>query len=271
MVLVRMVSVFLVWCAFAWIFRRVSLAQDREPHRQTHHHHRMNRYAALFLVVFAPSFTACAYDFLISLDPRWFSTIFAVYVFAGTFVQGIAAVTLAAVLLRERGFLARTVNAPQFHDLGKMLFAFSTFWAYLWLCQYLLIWYANLPEEVTFYVRRTSGSWLAVFAINLVLNWVVPFLALMSQRAKTNLRTLKVVAAVLLLGHWLDLYLLIMPNVWTAPSLGVVEWLLLAGTAALVYLLFVENVARAPLEPLHDPLLPCAEGVRPNLQNPAHP
>ncbi len=103
---------------------------------------------------------------------------YAVYVFAGTFVQGIAAVTLAVVLLKERGPMRDAVSDHQLHDLGKMLFAFSTFWAYIWTCQYLLIWYGNIPEEVTHYVSRTNGPWLYLFALNLIVNWVVPFLVL---------------------------------------------------------------------------------------------
>ena len=94
-----------------------------------------------------------AHDWIISLEPDWFSTMFAVHVFAGTFVHGIAAVTLAAVILRRTGHLRDQVGDRQLHDLGVMLFAFSTFWAYIWVCQYLLIWYGNIPEETTYYLR----------------------------------------------------------------------------------------------------------------------
>src|SRR5204862_2039005 len=110
-------------------------------------------------------------------------TMFAVYVFAGTFVQGIAAVTLAAVLLHGRGYIEEWLQPRQLHDLGKMLFAFSTFWAYIWTCQYLLIWYGNIPEEVTHYLRRTSGPWLYLSVLNVIMNWVVPFTVLMSKNA----------------------------------------------------------------------------------------
>src|SRR5205814_10058925 len=118
-------------------------------------HYRLNRYSAVFVLLFAVSFTSASYDWLASLDPSWFTTMFAVYVFSGTFVQGIAAVTLATVLLKSRGYLANSVTEDHLHDLGKMLFAFSTFWAYIWICQYLLIWYGNLSEESTDYINRT--------------------------------------------------------------------------------------------------------------------
>ncbi len=251
----RLVIALSLWGLFAWLFRKASLAQDQNPRLGMQHHRRLNRYAAAFLLIFAPSFTVGSYDWIMSLEPEWFSTMFAVYVFAGTFVQGIAAVTLAVVLLRERGLFGDTVTEQQLHDLGKMLFAFSTFWAYIWVCQYLLIWYGNIPEEAVYYVKRTNGGWLALFAFNFVINWVLPFAALLSVRAKKEPRVLLLVSGVLLFGHWLDLYLLIMPARWDGPNIGLVEVPLAAGSVALAYLIFARALSRAPMVPVNDPIL----------------
>jgi hypothetical protein len=251
----RMAAVLVIWVAFAWRITRTSRAQDRDPDGGISQHLRLNRQAALFAPVFAVTITLAAYDWIISLEPDWFSTMFAVYVFAGTFVHGIAAVALAAVILRRTGHLRDQVGDRQLHDLGVMLFAFSTFWAYIWVCQYLLIWYGNIPEEATYYLRRTGGAWLPLFLANLAVNWVLPFCALLSARAKRSPRVLACVCLVLLLGRWLDLYIMVMPSSWTAPQLGPTEIGLALAGAAIFALSAVLVLARAALVPTSCPLL----------------
>lgn len=251
----RMLAFLALWSLFALLLRRTSLAQDRPASgSRGGEHRRMVRLSAFFIVTFAVSFSLASFDWLMSLDPRWFSTIFAVYTFAGLLLAGLAAITLAVVLLR-RGPLAGIVEESHLHDLGKLMFAFSTFWAYIWVSQYLLIWYGNIPEEVTFYARRTTGGWAPLFFLVPVISWLLPFCVLLPRAAKRNPRVLLGTAVLLLLGRWLDLYVLVAPPVLPALRMGLLEILITLGYASLFFLLTSRALSRAPLLAKNDPYL----------------
>ncbi len=255
--LVRMVLFLGVWSVFAVLLRRASLVQDGQAQDGKHHQHRrMVRLSAGFIVVFAVTFSLASFDWLMSLDPRWTSTLFAVHTFAGLFLAGIALIALTVVRLRRGGPLAGAVGGSHLHDLGKLLFAFSIFWAYIWVCQYLLIWYGNLSEEIPYYVVRTRGAWLPLFILIPVLNWLVPFLVLLSRDAKRNPRVLGGAAVVVLAGGWLNVYGIVAPAVLPGPRLGVLELLITAGYAGLFFLAATRTLGRAPLLAHNDPFLP---------------
>jgi hypothetical protein len=251
--LVRMVLFLGLWSAFAVLLRRTSLAQDHQEGLT--HHRRMVRLSAAFLVTFAITFSLASFDWLMSLDPRWASGLFAIYVFAGLLLAGIAAITLAVLGLRREGPLAEVVHGGHLHDLGKLLFAFSTFWAYIWVCQYLLIWYGNLSEEIPFYVERTRGDWLALFFLAPLLNWLLPFCLLMSRSAKRNPRILALTSAIVLAGSWLNLYVTAAPAVLPGPRLGIIELLITAVYAGLFLFALTRTLAGAPMVARNDPFL----------------
>lgn len=173
----------------------------------------LQRKRALFVVVFGLTVWMASVDWIMALDAKWVSTIFGVYHFAGLFTAGIALMIILGIE-SERSTL---------HDLGKLLFAFSTFWMYIWFSQYMLIWYGNMPEETGYFADRLRGNWSVLFVANVLLNWVVPFMVLLPQWTKTNRVVLVRVAFVVLIGHWLDLYLSIFPPQMSQPSLGPVE------------------------------------------------
>jgi hypothetical protein len=252
-VLARTAAALLAWMLLARALRRASLQQDEA--RAPLDRRRLVRWSAVFVVVLAVTLSLAGVDWLLALEPGWSSTVFAVYVFAGLLVSGIAAVTLIVIVLQHTGHLRGIVGPGHLHDLGKLLLTFTTFWAYIWLAQYLLIWYVDLPEEIGYYARRTTSPWTGPFLVNLVVNWAIPFVVLLPRAAKRSARVLAPVSALLLFGHWLDLYLLIMPATLRAPALGPLEVLLPAGHAALFLYITARALGQAPLVPAGDPRL----------------
>ena len=250
----RAVVYLLVWIAFARAITRNSQLQDQNG--DVAYTHRNARLSALFLVVFGFTIWLASYDWLMSLEPEWYSTIFGMYIFAGLFASGIAAIIIFAVALQKLGPLEGILNEHHVHDLGKLLFAFSTFWAYIWFCQYMLIWYTNIPEETHYFVRRMQGTWLPLFVLNFMLNWTVPFLALLPRVTKRTPNLLVKVAVIVLLGRWLDLYLIIQPPFMGAkPLFGAWEFGLMLGAVGACALLFFRALRRAAPVPLRDPWL----------------
>jgi hypothetical protein len=157
--------------------------------------------------------TMAAVDWLMSLEPHWYSTIFGVYVFAGGGLAFLAALMVIALSFRRGGLLADSIHVEHYHDLGRWLFALVVFWAYIAFCQYLLIWYANLPEETMWFRHRLEGNWAWVSAALLFGNFILPFLLLISRAAKRSLPLLGAVSVLLLGMHYVDLHWVVMPTV----------------------------------------------------------
>ncbi|MBI2839180.1 MAG: hypothetical protein HYX75_12760, partial [Acidobacteria bacterium] len=208
--LARSVLYLLIWIGFARAIVSNSRRQDEDGSLE--HTVKNTRNSAIFLVAFAITFAVATFDWIMSVQPHWFSTIFGLYNFAGLFVNGLATMSILVIVLRRSGAFRGIINDQHLHDLGKYVFAFTTFWAYLWFSQYMLVWYANLPEEVTFFQKQTTGGWLSLFILNFGLNWVIPFLTLMPRAAKRSEGVMLKVCTVLMIGHWLDLYLMVIPS-----------------------------------------------------------
>lgn len=207
-----------------------------------------------FLLTFALSFSLFGVDVLMSLQPQWFSTIFGVYLFAGLFQSTIATMILLIQYCQKKGLLNGYVDENHMHDLGKFLFAFTVFWAYIAYSQYMLIWYANLPEETIFFLPRVTGSWTYVSACLLIFKFVVPFLALLSRRAKRDPHMLKAIAILILIMQYVDLHWLIFPNLNAEQVLlGLPEILIFGGFAGAFLFTVTRFLSRHPLIPLKDP------------------
>ncbi|MGH9928026.1 MAG: MFS transporter [Pyrinomonadaceae bacterium] len=247
-------AVFLgLWLLLTWLIKRESRRQDLDG--DVGHTGRARKYAAIFLAVFAFTFTFASFDWLMSLEPLFYSTIYAFYVISGLLLSGFAAIAVLVILLRRRGLLPG-VNEHHLHNLGKLVFGFSTFWAYIWLCQYLLIYYANLPEETIYYLRRMqTPGWKALFFLNIFLNWLIPFALLLSRGAKRSEGWLLTACAIVLLGHWVDLYVMIFPAFEHAALIGLVDVAVVIGLTSLFLQTFANGLGKAASMPANDPYL----------------
>lgn len=217
---IRAISYLAIWVGFAvsmvWASRREALHDG--PTRAS------IRLSAAFLVIFSLTFWLASADWIMSLEPTWYSTVFGVYNFGGVLLSAQAADTLLTVWLRQRGPLRNVVTRDQLHDLGTLLLSYSCFWMYIWFCQYMLIWYTNIPEETSHYASRIHGLWAPLFYANIVINWAIPFAVLIPRASKENASILVKVSLLVLVGRWLDVYLMVLPATTNGnPLIGFCE------------------------------------------------
>jgi hypothetical protein len=251
----RWVLYFAVWIALAvWYYRR-SVEQDETGNPVLTL--RMERLAGPGMILFGFTLTFASFDLLMSIDAHWYSTIYGVYYFSGSVVGVFALLIVVAAFLESRGRLVRTITIDHYHDLGKLLFGFIVFWAYIAFSQYMLIWYANIPEETVWYLRRQTGAWTYVSLALLFGHFLLPFLALISRYPKRRQAMLVAAAAWMLVMHWMDIYWLVRPEFSAEGRIGL-HWLD-ATTFLAVGGLFIEAVTRrlrgSALVPLNDPRL----------------
>jgi hypothetical protein len=250
----RAVVYLAIWVGATHILLRNSRQQDADG--SLHHTRRNVGMSALFLVVFGVTCWLASYDWIMSLEPEWASTVFGPYNFAGFFLGGLAVLILLALWLHRLGPFRHVLTVRHLHDLGKLLFAFSTFWAYLWFCQYMLIWYVNHPEETPYYIQRLHGAWAPLFWANVMVNWAIPFAVLLPRQAKQSAKVLSNVCLLLLLGRCLDLYLMIVPPLAAEQPLpGLMAAGLVLGAGGIFLLTIVRGLGKAPILPVKDPYL----------------
>jgi len=250
--LARLVFAFAVWMAFAAVLRYHSRRQDESGAVS---HTRSNQiWSAFFLLALALTFVFSSIDWIMSLEPKWYSTIFPVYCGAGLLLGGTAALSVLLIYARRRGVIPG-VTDNHINELSRLICASGTFWAYVWFSQFMLIYYTNIPEETVYFVRRVSGGWLALFYLNPILNWLLPLIMLIPAGARRSSRWLWRAAVLVLVGRWLDLYLLVMPALHLRLQVGLVEALLFGGIGALFLLALLRSFRSASPVPHKDPYL----------------
>lgn len=210
MFIYRSVFYFVVWTFFAWGIWRTSTKQDKTNSIQEMH--TASRFSAPGLLVVMLTGSLASFDWIMSLNPRWYSTIFGIYCLAGGAAAFFGVITLISIGLQSAGIMKKSITEEHYHDLGKWLFALTVFWAYIAFSQYLLIWYANIPEETIFFRDRVVGSWNNWSGLLLFGRFVIPFAILIRRGAKRNMKVLGFFAVWICLMHYVDMYWLIMPN-----------------------------------------------------------
>lgn len=201
-----------LWSYFGIKFRNMSLAQENAPKNETKIYWKVFRLSAVFLLVYAlTQMSTIPWLWIMSIDAHWFSTLFSWYTFASAFVSGMSLIMLWIVYLKNQGNLVM-VTSEHMHDVGKFMFAFSIFWTYLWFSQYMLIWYANVPEETTYFKMRQQGPYSIIFYANFIINFTMPIVILMARPSKRNYFTVTFMALVIIFGHWLDYFQMVMPG-----------------------------------------------------------
>ena len=211
--------------------------------------------SAFWLYIGGIMFIFSSFDWIMSLEPHWYSTIFGLYNFSGMFTSGLAFIMIVLILLRRNGIFKETVKIDHLYELARYLFGFTTFWVYIWFSQHMLIWYANIPEETVYYIKRHVGVFGSLTIVNILLNWFIPFSILLFRKTKRNEKSLLIVASIVLVGRWVDLYMMIFPSNFDTPVFGVIEILIFIGSLSAMVWVFIKAFNRKNPIPRNGPYL----------------
>jgi hypothetical protein len=242
----------LIWTLLALAYFTWSRKQDED--RDPSHTVRMQKLAPASLILFGGTLTFASFDWLMSLEAAWFSTIFGVIIFAGSVIAILATTILIGLSFYQRGLTGDAINPEHFHDLSKLMFGFVCFWTYVSFSQWMLIWYAGIPEEATWYHRRWDGGWQVVAYLLIFGHFVAPFVLLISRVQKRALTWLQFMCFWLILMHFVDVYWFVMPQADGGFQIADVGALLFALGIFFAYVFW--RLSKVPLVPVGDPRLP---------------
>lgn len=238
---------------FAFILAQLSYKEDLEGSLNSYK--KSFKLSAIFLVVYGFTSPIWSFDTIMSLEAHWFSTMFGWYNFAAAWVSGLAVIVVILILVKRAGYLG-WVNQNHLHDLGNLLFGFSIFWTYVWFAQFMLIYYANIPEETVYFYKRWEPEYKPWFWLNIIINFVAPLLLLVDRDAKRKEGMMLFVAILLLFGHWLDFYIMIMPGtVESNRGFGLIEIGTAVGFIGLFTFLVMRRLSKHALAPENHPFL----------------
>ncbi len=248
----RLLLYFALWIIFARILRRFSVREDKAG--GVEYFHRSEYYSRVYVFVFGITFIFAAFDWIMSIDPHWYSTVFAMKNLVSAFLHGVSVVILIVFILQRRGYFA-FLNKYHLHDFSRYLFMLGIIWGYLWFVQFMLIWYGNLPEETIYYYYRWQGGWKTLFFAEILLNWAVPFFVLLPVGASRNKTIMTLVIIILIAGQYVEQYLQIVPGVTGELRFGFIEIGSFIGFAGVFCLVIPYVLSRAKIIPVHHPYL----------------
>jgi hypothetical protein len=248
----RYIIFFAVWIFLTQYLKRLSLKEDIEGGMANFH--RSELFSKIYIFTLAVTFTLATFDWVMSVDIHWFSTIFAFRNFAMSFYHGTVVITLIVIILNKMGYLP-FLSKAHLKDFSKYIFILSIIWTYLWFAQYILIWYANIPEETVYYFPRTKGEFKPLFYLELIINFAIPFALLLSNYLVSRKNTLLGICIIIILGQWVDLYLQIIVGTYGKLEIGLIEVGSFAGFAGMFAYVVAGALKAAPLVAKNHPYL----------------
>ncbi len=253
--ILRMVICFALWVLFTWLLRKTSLQEDHAgPDNIMVLFNKSELYSKVFIFIFAITFSFSAFDWIMSIDAHWYSTLFALKNVVAAFLHGVSIITLIVFILFRRGYFP-FLNKYHLHDFSRYIFMLSIVWGYFWFAQFMIIWYGNIPEETVYYYVRWQEGWKVLFFLEIGLNWALPFLILLPVKTSRNIKVITVVILFLIIGQYIDLFVQIVPGTTGLLRFGWIEAGMLLGFAGLFALIVATALSKAKLIPPGHPYL----------------
>jgi hypothetical protein len=254
----RMVLYFFLWIILIRKLRHISLKEDLTDPADTGRimflFDRTELFSKIFIFIFAITFSLSAFDWIMSIDVKWYSTIFALKNLVAAFLHGVSILTLIVFVLYKRGYFP-FFNKYHIHDFARYIFMFSIIWGYFWFAQFMIIWYGNIPEETAYYSVRWQAGWKILFFLEIGLNWFIPFIVLLPVKASRNMTLITIVIIFLIIGQYVDLFVQIIPGTTGALKFGWISAGTFLGYAGLFSLVVATALSKAKLIPPNHPYL----------------
>ncbi len=251
----RMIFFFILWIFLTRLLRKNSLQEDLAgPETIMVLFSKRELYSKIFIFIFAITFSLSAFDWIMSIDVHWYSTIFALKNLVASFLHGVSIITLIVFILYKRGYFP-FLNKYHMHDFARYIFMLSIVWGYFWFAQFMIIWYGNIPEETVYYFVRWKDGWKVLFFLEIIINWAIPFLILLPVKTSRNMTVITAVILFLVIGQYLDLFVQVIPGTTGILRFGLIEGGLFLGFAGLFSLVVAISLSKAKIIPSNHPYL----------------